>query len=87
MTYPLLLYIERRSNKRYNLEDSKLLSDVTTLYQKVGDNMTQETASQSLVSTLQGFNMQASEAESIIDKFHEVNFTASVYSNVYALCA
>lgn len=56
----------------YDLEDSKLLSDVTTLYQKVGDNMTQETASQSLVSTLQGFKMQASEAESIIDKFNEV---------------
>ena len=49
--------------------------------------MTQETASQSLVSTLQGFNLQASQAESIIDKFNEVNFTASVYSNVYALCA
>ena len=43
----------------YNLEDSKLLSDVTTLYQKVGDNMTQETASQNLVSTLQGFNISS----------------------------
>lgn len=56
----------------YNLEDSKLLSDVTTLYQRVGDNMTQETASQSLVSTLQGFNISANQAESVIDKFNEV---------------
>ena len=65
----------------YNLEDSKLLSDVTTLYQKVGDNMTQETASQSLVSTLQGFNIQASQAESIIDKFNEVSNNFAIGSD------
>ena len=65
----------------YNLEDSKLLSDVTTLYQKVGDNMTQETASQSLVSTLQGFNLQASQAESIIDKFNEVSNNFAIGSD------
>ena len=56
----------------YSLDDAKKLSDVTTLYQRVGDNMTQESASESLVSTLQGFNMQADEAESIVDKFNEV---------------
>ena len=70
----------------YSLDDAKKLSDVTTLYQRVGDNMTQESASESLVSTLQGFNMQADEAESIVDKFNEVNIAASIYSNVYALC-
>ena len=56
----------------WSLDDAKKLSDVTTLYQRVGDNMTQESASESLVSTLQGFNMQADEAESIVDKFNEV---------------
>ena len=56
----------------WGLNDAKKLSDVTTLYQRVGDNMTQESASESLVSTLQGFNMQADEAESIVDKFNEV---------------
>ena len=56
----------------YSLEDAKQLSDVTTLYERVGDNMTQETASQSLISTLQGFNMQADEALSIVDKFNQV---------------
>lgn len=56
----------------FSLEDAKQLSDVTTLYERVGDNMTQETASQSLISTLQGFNMQADEALSIVDKFNEV---------------
>lgn len=75
------------SKQGYGLDDAKKLSDITTLYQKVGDNMTQETASKSLVSTLQGFDMQADQAESIVDKFNEVNFAASIYSNVYALCA
>ena len=56
----------------WSLDDAKKLSDVTTLYQRVGDNMTQESASKSLVSTLQGFNMQADEAESIVDKCNEV---------------
>lgn len=34
--------------------------------------MTQDTASQSLISTLKGFQIDASEAESIVDKFNEV---------------
>ena len=56
----------------YSLPDSKELARVTSLYQNVGDNMTQESASKSLISTLQGFQLDASEAESIIDKFNEV---------------
>lgn len=56
----------------FSLKDAKQLSDVTTLYERVGDNMTQKTASQSLISTLQGFNMQADEALSIVDKYNEV---------------
>lgn len=56
----------------YNLQDSKELARITSLYQNVGDNITQESASQSLTSTLQGFQLDASEAESIIDKFNEV---------------
>ena len=45
---------------------------MTTLYQKVGDNMTQEIASENLVSTLQGFKLKAKDAGSIVDKFNEV---------------
>ena len=71
----------------YNLQDSKYLSDMTTLYQKVGDNMTQESASENLISTLQGFKLKAKDAGSIVDRINEVNVTASIYSNVYALCA
>lgn len=71
----------------YNLQESKYLSDMTTLYQKVGDNMTQESASENLISTLQGFKLKAKDAGSIVDRINEVNVTASIYSNVYALCA
>lgn len=71
----------------YGLKDAAELSDVTTLLTNVGDNMSQEKSSEGLISTLKGFNMQASEAESIVDKVNEVNIAASVYSNVYALCA
>lgn len=62
----------------YNLQDSKYLSDMTTLYQKVGDNMTQETASENLVSTLQGFKLKAKDAGSIVDKFNEVANTEAI---------
>ncbi len=71
----------------YSLDEAKQLSDMTTLLQKVGDNMTQESSSEGLISTLRGFKMQASEAQKIVDVANEVNFAASIYSNVYALCA
>lgn len=72
------------SRTGYSLDQAKKLSEATTLYQKVGDNMTQESASESLISTLQGFQLEASEAESIVDKFNEVNNPASICSNIYA---
>ena len=71
----------------YGLKDAEKLSDVTTLLTNVGDNMTQQKSSEGLISTLKGVNMQASQAESIIDKVNEVNLAASIHSNVYALCA
>lgn len=61
----------------YNLNDAKQLSDMTTLYQNVGDNMTQESASSSMVSTLQGFQLAADQAEHIVDAFNEVDVLAS----------
>lgn len=69
------------SRTGYSLKDAKALSEATTLYQKVGDNMTQETASESLISTLQGFKLEASEAESIVDKFNEVGNNYAIGSD------
>lgn len=62
----------------YSLEDAKQLSDVTTLLTRVGDNMTQETSSEGLISTLKGFNMTADEALSIVDKVNEVANTQPI---------
>ena len=56
----------------YDIGDAEELARVTTLFQKVGDNMTQESASQSLVSMLQGFQMDASQAERIVDSVNAV---------------
>lgn len=56
----------------YSLEDSSTLADVTTLLETVGDNMTQESASSGLISTLKGFQKDADEALSIVDKVNEV---------------
>ena len=65
----------------YSLEDSTSLADLTTLYPRVGDNMTQESASQSLVSTLQGFRMTAEEANHIVDAFNEVGNNFAIGSD------
>lgn len=62
----------------YNLEDAKELSDVTTLLSKVGDNMTQESSSEGLISTLKGFELSADKAESIVDKVNEVANTQPI---------
>ena len=65
----------------YNLKDAKQLSDMTTLYQNVGDNMTQESASSSMVSTLQGFQLAADQAEHIVDAFNEVGNNFAIGSD------
>lgn len=64
----------------YNLKDAKELSDATTLLQKVGDNMTQESASQGLISTLKGFNMQADEVGKIVDVANQIANTQPISS-------
>lgn len=62
----------------YGLEDAKKLSDATTLIQKVGDNMTQESSSEGLISTLKGFRMEADEVGKIIDSVNEVANTQPI---------
>lgn len=57
----------------YNVDTAEELARVTTLYQNVGDGINQEEASESLVSTMQGFKIAYTDAEEIIDKFNEVS--------------
>lgn len=56
----------------YDLPDAEYLAEVATIYKNVGDGIDIDTANQSLESTLQGFQLDADEALSIIDKFNEV---------------
>jgi len=62
----------------YNLDEAKKLSDATTLMQKVGDNMTQESSSQGIISTLKGFQFDANEVTKIIDEVNEVANTQPI---------
>ena len=62
----------------YGLPDAKKLSDATTLLQKVGDNMTQETSSEGMISTLKGFQLEADEAKKIVDVANEVANTEPI---------
>lgn len=56
----------------YSIPESEELARVTQLYVNVGDNMSAETASENLISTLQGFQLEAEDSERIIDMFNEV---------------
>lgn len=56
----------------YSVDQAENLARVTTLFKTVGDNMTADDASSYLVSTLQGFQMNADEAIDIVDKYNEV---------------
>lgn len=56
----------------YSIRESEELARVTQLYVNVGDNMSAESASENLISTLQGFQLKATDAELIVDQFNEV---------------
>lgn len=56
----------------YGIADAEKLAEVTTLFKNVGDNMTTDSASEYLISTLKGFEMAPEEALSIVDRFNEV---------------
>ena len=66
----------------YGLEDSTKLAKVAALYQNVGDNIDIDTATSSLTSTLQGFGLQADQAESVVDKFNEVNRCLHMWQHI-----
>ena len=62
----------------YSFDESKKLSDATTLMQRIGDNMTQESSSQGLISTLQGFQLEADEVSRVVDEVNEVANTQPI---------
>lgn len=56
----------------YGIDEAEQLAKVSQLYVNVGDGIDMDSANESLISTLQGFQLPVDEAESIIDKFNEV---------------
>ena len=57
----------------YSVSDAEKLAEVSILYKNVGDGISIDEANESLVSTLQGFQLAADQAEHIIDVFNEVS--------------
>lgn len=67
----------------YNVDEAEKLARVSTLFQTVGDNMTAESASKAMISTLKGFDMGVDTAESIVDRYTEVaRMLAKLHSNM-----
>lgn len=56
----------------YDVDAAEELARVTTLFTTVGDNMSADDASSFLISSLQGFQLSAEQAEDIVDKYNEV---------------
>lgn len=56
----------------YDADTAEQLAEVATVYKNVGDGIDISTANESLISTLQGFQMEASQAMEIVDSFNEV---------------
>lgn len=64
----------------YGLEDAAALADAALIYKNIGDGIEDITeASESVISTMQAFGIEASNAMSIVDKFNNVgnNFAIS----------
>lgn len=64
----------------YGLPDAETLGRIAILYQNVGDGITAKESSQSIISTMKAFNIEADKAEEIIDKFNEVGNNFSISS-------
>lgn len=57
----------------YAMDDASELARTTAVYKAVGDDMDIATATESMVSTLQGFQLEADQAANIVDQFNEVS--------------
>lgn len=66
----------------YTVSESQELAEVAQIYKNVGDDITIDEATESLISTLKGFQLDelgdvAEQALHIVDVFNEVNMVAS----------
>ena len=66
----------------HDLEGASALADAAIVYQNVGDGINDiETASSSIISTMQAFGIEAENAMSIVDKFNAVGNNYAISSS------
>lgn len=65
----------------YSLKEAQELAKTSAMYVNVGDGISMDTANESLISTLQGFQLKADDSLSIVDKFNEVANKFAIDSN------
>lgn len=68
------------SKNGYSIPDAKQLAEVSQLYKNVGDGINIDEANESLISTLKGFQLEADQAEHIVDVFNEVSNNEAISS-------
>ena len=56
----------------YDIETASSMAESALVYTNVGDNVDVETGSQSIISTLKAFGIEANNTMSIVDKFNEI---------------
>lgn len=65
----------------YAMEQASEMAEAAIVYKNVGDNIAStEDAADSIISTLKGFGMEASETMKIVDRFNEVGNNFAVTS-------
>nr|DAE89039.1 MAG TPA: minor tail protein [Caudoviricetes sp.] len=68
------------SKDGYSIPDAKQLAEVSQLYKNVGDGINIDEANESLISTLKGFQLEADQAEHIVDVYNEVSNNEAISS-------
>ena len=68
------------SKNGYGIPDAKQLAEISQLYKNVGDGIDIDAANESLISTLKGFQLEADQAEHIVDVFNEVSNNEAISS-------
>lgn len=68
------------SKNGYSIPDAKQLAEISQRYKNVGDGINIDEANESLISTLKGFQLEADQAEHIVDVFNEVSNNEAISS-------
>ena len=56
----------------YTIDEAEELARVTTMFKTVGDDMTAESASEAMISTLKGYDIEVDKAQYVLDQYNEV---------------